>query len=85
MPSRIKVTKNKAFGGQEINPLDPRFVTVTDQRSVTVIIKACLESPPLCTGKKSAGDTPTNNRILKIRNSHGNALFSVKNYFHKRK
>ena len=42
----VKVgVKSRASGGQRINPLDPRFVTVTDLWSVTVTIKACLASP----------------------------------------
>ncbi len=37
--------EKRASGGQEINPLDPRFVTVTDLWSVTVTIKAYLARP----------------------------------------
>ena len=35
----VKVGKKIASGGQEINPLDPKYVTVTDRWFVTVTIK----------------------------------------------
>ena len=41
------MTKKHASGGQEINPLDPRFVTVTGLWPVTVTIKNCLATPSL--------------------------------------
>ena len=47
MPSMVKVTKELASGGQGINPLDPRLVTVTGLWPVTVTIKICLATPSL--------------------------------------
>ena len=38
----VKVTRKMASGGQEINPLDPRCVIVTDLWSVTITIKSYL-------------------------------------------
>ena len=38
----VKVTKKHASGGQEINPLDPRYVTMTGLWPVVVTTKACL-------------------------------------------
>ena len=42
----VKVIKKHASGGQGINPLDPKYVTVTDRWSVTVTIKTCLATFP---------------------------------------
>ena len=38
----VKVTQKQASGGQEINPLDPRLVTMTGLWPVMVTIKVCL-------------------------------------------
>ncbi len=38
----VKVTRKRASLGQEINPLDPRFVTETDLWAASVTVKVCL-------------------------------------------
>ena len=57
----VKVTRKRASGGQEINPLDPRFVTGTDQRSVPVTVKVCLATfyKRLAPGRAAGGYTLT--------------------------
>ena len=59
--ARVKVTRKKASGGQEINPLDPRYVSMTGQRPVMLTIKTCLATfgKRLAPGRATGGYTFT--------------------------
>ncbi len=69
----VKVTKKHASGGQGINPLDPRFVTVMDQGSITVTVNVCLATfskGGLPAGPPEASLTRQGNSGIVLKRAH---------------